>query len=360
MAKFDIYINEKYRDDMSYQELRMMQSRIIAKYVSVDVCGKDIRIKVYARRLHFAGRKYFVKNEEVCWFVYKNGKFYGHSLECVLDNSDGVHAEIFHEIGLDWMRDIERPLMLLASKRTILKSILGGTIYSQETLVKAIGKRLYKLKRFSWRVLRDYLIKRNACLSICNIRDFTVNVDVSLQKLTMCDEELYRLMTDMIHMAAIEDKVIDLSWSRKRLQTEHMQQIRRMHKWDIEHKDTTAIYKAEDTKAIKSGTIRLLDNELDVFLEGMNMHHCLYNCYWETIKRGSYLAFHMTMPEECTFGVVNKNEPRIDQIYLKYDKPVSKATREIAESFVSENNIFISNLLTEQSTTVENHEPIPF
>jgi hypothetical protein len=90
----------------------------------------------------------------------------------------------------------------------------------------------------------------------------------------------------------------------------------------------------------------MLNNEREIYEEGLNMHHCIHSCYFNRIKNREYIAFHMTFPEDCTFGVkIASGEIILDQIYLKYDRHVQDKTRQVALDFIKKHSKQLSKLL---------------
>ena len=83
------------------------------------------------------------------------------------------------------------------------------------------------------------------------------------------------------------------------------------------------------------------------------MHHCVYTNYYRSIKNHSYIALHMTYPEDCTIGIRldQKGEPFLHQIYLKYDRTVQPETKEIAKKYISDNSENLKAMLAEKSNT---------
>ena len=98
---------------------------------------------------------------------------------------------------------------------------------------------------------------------------------------------------------------------------------------------------------IAVGGIEQLNTEKEVFLEGTNMHHCLYNCYWNRIKSKDYIAFHMSVPEDCTFSFKVLNDKVVlDQAFLAYDKQISDITKTAIVDFQNRNEADLYKLLT--------------
>jgi hypothetical protein len=143
-----------------------------------------------------------------------------------------------------------------------------------------------------------------------------------------------QLYCDILSYAIDNNQIIDFTWSTKRLNEEHLRQIRLANAKEISSKEQKPIY---DLTFELPKNIELLNTELDIFMEGMKMSHCLYRCYYGKIKKHNYIAFHMTDPEDCTFSFCLKDDKvTFDQIFLKYDMPVKFTTKDIALNFMSE------------------------
>ena len=100
---------------------------------------------------------------------------------------------------------------------------------------------------------------------------------------------------------------------------------------------------------------KLLNTEKDIFIEGSTMHHCLYTCYYDKIKNHNYIAFHLDFPEECTLGICTYNEEIcLNQIYKKYDQPVSNETRQYALDFIKTHQEDLKKLFNQKVISEEN------
>jgi hypothetical protein len=147
---------------------------------------------------------------------------------------------------------------------------------------------------------------------------------------------------DVLKLAVKLDQVVDLNWSDKRIDQFHQEQIRIVNALAIASKPQTPIF----DQLIGNEHITMLNNEREIYEEGLNMHHCIHSCYFNRIKKQEYIAFHMTFPEDCTFGVkIAAGEVILDQIYLKYDKRVQDETRQVALDFIKKHSKQLSKLL---------------
>jgi hypothetical protein len=231
----------------------------------------------------------------------------------------------------DWHVDIpSRVKQMFFIKPSVFRAILTNKIYNEETFYKFIGSRVFGIKNIGWRSIRTFCTE-NIPISIFDLRDFTKNIEDSIEVLSKTTNT--HLYYDLLHYAVKLDQIVDFTWSEKRINEEHQKQIEISLQKEIASKEQVPIYK----NVISGDNIRMLNTELEVFMEAQNMHHCLYSCYYNQIKEHTYIAFHMSYPEDCTFSVSKQSDGKIkfDQIYLKYDRHVQSNTRAIAEKFIN-------------------------
>jgi len=300
----------------------------------------------------------------LCYFNVKYPKRVGNNIFLTTSTEGGVvvsskgvkisrvaHNEMLlmlQALGIDTFRDLESSLAMYLHKPSILRSVLIKTIYNEETLVKAIGRRCFHLKKFSWKNLRKFLC-HGPNVSINDLRDFTTNVEKSIDVLVNTPEfsDDAKLLKDSLDTAAQLNLKINLTWSKKRLAEEHLKHTRMLIAEEIGSKEQTPIFESE----VNGEHIKMLNTEAQIFEEGMTMHHCVYTCYYNIIANRKYMAWHMTFPEDCTFSVY-KNCGKIvfDQIFLAYDRQVDASTRNAAQQFVQEHEAQISQLLSDRYT----------
>jgi hypothetical protein len=226
---------------------------------------------------------------------------------------------------------------------TIFKDILIGKVWGEESLYKD-WMSILKIKNVSWRVFAKYysLLETHY---LYDMQSFTKNLENSMKVLIdrMENRENAAIYIDALTSAAQLNQIIDFTWSEKRMESEHQKQMDLVLEQELTLKDKYPIY---DT-SFRSSNFILLNTEMDIFKEAKNMHHCLYNCYYSKIKNHDYIAFHINAPESCTLGIrrAPNNDIILDQIYLKYDKPVAEETRKIALDFIRDNYHMFNNML---------------
>lgn len=309
--KFNLYIN---------------QTPIIEHFLKSD--DEHLWYKKINHQICRVGRIFFIKKLQVgsVYITPKSVKINFPSRE--------PFAEFLQLLNIKLWKDIrECSEYYILNKPSILKDILTGHVYNDETLWKRYALHAFKLKNVSW---KDFKICYNHNFNIPDIVHFTKNAENSFRIIAKeCEADMYggKIITirDILKLAIKLDQVIDLNWSGKRLEQFHQEQIRLVNALEIASKPQTPIF----DQVIENEHIKMLNNEREIYEEGLNMHHCIHSCYFNRIKRQEYAAFHMTFPEDCTFGIkILDGKPFLDQIYLKYDKPVQRETSRIAEKFI--------------------------
>lgn len=296
------------------------------------------------------GKKFF-KSVHLVEYLYIS------PTEVNIDRCKYVHISKFLELaGIDWFKDIpERIRSNYFRSASILKSILVKTIYNEETFYKAIAKRIFHID-ISWRVLKRYCESKNY-LSLIDLFAFSVKPERGLIRFLDSSYTLQNELRDLLHMAVQLGQTIDFTWSETRIKEEHQKQIEIKQAAEIATKSIKLIYEGFDLPE----HIRLLNTELDVFMESTTMHHCLYSCYWNKIKSHRFIAFHMTAPEDCTFSVILKDKiPILEQCHLKYNSTVAKETKELILKFIEDHNFELIKMFDQKTEEDPFDLPLPF
>ena len=308
------------------QKLRSMRLSANKKVLSVK--EDSIYFVQYQLYVHRIGKNFF-KDSIKSQFIYIDSK--DTNIKC----GPEFIMKFLHLCNIDWCRDIPQVVTdRYFNKPSILKSILIGTIYNEETLYKAIARRLFHCKDISWRNMREYCqLAAYDMISFIDLMAFTKNINVSITTyVNSSNKQLYR---DLLTYAVSNNQTIDFNWSANRLNAEHQKQIRLANAKEISSKKQKPIY---DLNFKLPDNIKLLNTEKDIYLEGLNMSHCLYRCYFSQINVHEYIAFHMTEPEDCTFSFRKIHDKVVlDQIYLKYDRLVREETKDVAIQFLKDN-----------------------
>lgn len=230
-------------------------------------------------------------------------------------------------------------------KSCVIADILRKKVYNEETLCRCILSKIYHLKGFDWKLFYKYTKCANN-LSIYDLKDFTKDITKSMQVLVNLGAVYKPIYQDLLSSAVKLNEVVNFTWSKRRIKEEHQRQINELNRKQVDAKEQIPVFDIR----LDEPNIRMLNTEKEVFLEATTMHHCLYNCYWNSIKNKSYVAFHMFSPENCTFSFKILNDNVIlDQAFLAYDQKISDLTREAIIDFQKRNETDLYKMLTREN-----------
>lgn len=275
-------------------------------------------------------------------------------------NSEFVLALLVH-LGINWFKDISSSVLLSFIKnKVVFRRILTGRIYNEETFYKTVGAYVFRIKNVSWRHIRKHCVfSRRFHLYSFPLEDivtFTKNPERSIDVICEADDVLRPRLYDLLNSAIKLNEIVDFNWSPKRIEEEHKRQTLELMSREISSKKNDPIYNVDKSKFLP---FVLLNTEEAIFVEGTLMHHCLYTNYYSKIKNHVYIAFHLSTPEDCTLGINYINgEPKFNQMFRKYDQPVSSSTRQYALDFIEENKDALISLFKQEVPKEEKREPL--
>lgn len=328
-----------YNKDLPFEKKLKFVGYIYELSKSLNFKNNAIYCIRYGKKLCRSGKTFYptIVNKDSI-YISRNEI----SLKC---NGDFIE-DFLKDLNITWFKDIPTHITRTYFKNKIIfRRIITGRIYNEETFYKSIATVVYKVKNISWRTVRLYCESCNFdlyYLSIADLRDFTKNIEQSIKVLAETKEK--NIYQDLLGCAVKLNETVDFTWSKKRIEEEHKRQIEILLEKEISAKNEDPIYEVdpnpfwwEDIEE-KYPNFKLLNTEKEIFLEGKLMHHCIYNAYYNRIANHSYIAFHITSPEDCTLGIDLVNgEPHLNQIYLKYDQEVSNETKVLAHKFIEDN-----------------------
>lgn len=313
-------------NNLSYEE-KLEEINKVNRYFKVYKNEERIYFVEYETYIKRIGRNFFKKKTPIQWIYISNKEI---SIKC----GTLFILKFLEECGITWFKEIScRTKDLYFDKVPIFKGIIIGTIYSEETLYRAIARRIYHTN-VSWKIMKQYCeLEPFHMISFYDLKEFTKNLENSISIYCSCNYKT--LLRDVLHNAIQLNQTVNFRWSHNRILSEHLKQIEKLTEKEINSKSQEEIYETEISNF--PTTMKLLNTEKDIFLEGSYMHHCLYHNYYRRIKYHSYIAFHLIAPEECTLGInFRDGKPIFDQVYLRYDKHVKPETEEYCKKFISD------------------------
>lgn len=317
-------------------------------YVVVRRRDDDLFFGTKRKSVHRSGKNIYALSKWDGTIIISNNK-----VKAKCPQTDIIDA-FYSYIDRPIVRDIRSDLKdfgyyQILSTAYMIKAILCNKVYSFETFYKEWMWRSYQLKGFNWKLFRVFK-QKSLGFNLLDLKCFTKNLDASINRLLGESFEEVRLLNDILYSAIKLNEVVDFNWSKKRLLEEHKRQTQMLMAKQIDAKNVEPIYDLSQVK-LNTNTIRVLNTERDVFMEGTIMHHCLYTNYFGKMKVHNHIAFHMESPESCTFSCVKDPSGNLimDQIYLAYDRRVQPETKEQALAYIAQFSDIISKLLDGKS-----------
>jgi hypothetical protein len=258
-------------------------------------------------------------------------------------------ADIFNEMNLNWLN---RNLMSYVTK-SIAEKMLTGKITNNIDLVKAYIKSMRLT--CSPKVLYDYLSRavpsKPYLLSILSVAKDQNHAIEYLTNVTDGDTHSY-VINDMIKQAQILDRKIDFKWSSNRIKEEHQLWTKEIMDVEVSSMQDETSENSVNYLGFKHPGFTLLTTKKEVYAEGKTMNHCIYTNYWQTVRNGNYLVYHIDWQgESATLGLyITADAITLNQCYRYANRSISSALREQVAVFLDAINLWAKeqNLLKEE------------
>ena len=349
-------IDYNYDKNLSYEDKLRYEGYIYKtteKLSATDNCIYYVRQRISVKRY---GRAFYpLVTDKGTIYIGKKEISFGGNI-----NSEFVLAFLVH-LGINWFKDISSSVFQSFLKnKVVFRRILTGRIYNEETFYKTVGSYVFRIKNVSWRHIRKHCVYSRKfhlySFPLDDIVTFTKNPERSIDVICEADDVLRPRLYDLLNSAIKLNEVVDFNWSPKRIEEEHKRQTLELMSREISSKKDDPIYDVDKNEFLP---FTLLNTEKAIFTEGSLMHHCLYTNYYSKIKNHLYIAFHLSTPEDCTLGINCINgEPKFNQMFRKYDQPVSSSTRQYALDFIEENKDALISLFKQEVPKEEKREPL--
>lgn len=327
-----------YKKDYDYDD--------IVRFTDTE---KNVIISRVETDIVFSGNHFFRKSKET-------GKFIYNKKEAKVKCNTFSKANILNALTLfpqfDWLKAENNRGFLsdILFCDSIVRDILIGKLTNVEAIVKKY-LALNKIKGVNWKAFAVYtsqIYSYRQC-PIAWMQSHTTDTNAALMvmisgqveigeiKPTPEQEEKSNLFYDMLKEAMALNVKINPKWSLKRMKEEHKKMTEELMKKDLESKEQVNLY---GESPHFDYPCKLLSTESEVFMEGFEMHHCVYTCYWNRIKEHEYLTFAFYTPERFTLGLNLKDGEWVyDQAYLKYDKQISEESKALVDKFLGDSKV---------------------
>lgn len=310
---------------------------------------KNVILSLKEKSIAFSGDHFFISSKELGVFNYNKME---KKVKCNTFSKTEVLRALIEFPQFDWLKDARDQKYVSDTMfcNSIVRDILLGKLTNAEGIVKKY-LALNKIKRVNWRTfaiystqlysyqqypiawMQSHTTDTNAALMVM----ISGRVEIDDNKPTPEQKEKSTIFYDMLKEAMALDVRVNPRWSLKRMKEEHKKMTEELMKKDLEGKKQVNIY-GDSPKF--DYPCKLLSTEREVFMEGSEMHHCLYTCYWHDIKEHKYLAFAFDASERFTLGLELKDGEWVyDQAYLKYNKHINEDSKALIEKFMGDSTV---------------------
>lgn len=307
-------------------------SNTTVRYENIDKFASLERIEYFVM---FSGKAFFLKQKKAGKFLYDKMK------RKIIYNNYDRHALLMDLCMLpqfDWLKHGNEQLRMHHTilSGAVVRDILIGKLTNCEDIVKQYIKSLH-VKNVNWKIFVKYLHGTYLNISIKWLDMVSTDINATMEILSGCDHHKKLEIKDMINQSLSLNRKFNPRWSDKRMEEEHLKMTRELMKEEINEKVNTPIY---NNCPQFEYPCKILNSEQEVYQEGLEMHHCIYTCYWSRIRDKRYIGLSFTYPERFTLGLtVTDKGVAYDQAYLKYDKHISDVSKQMVDKFLSDTKV---------------------
>lgn len=328
---------------MSHYQQYHHRGESLETFVVIKSTKTSVYIGVYEKIFMFVFGKSFPKTICVSKVSWKKGQYCnisGDLSDCIIN--------VLHHIGLEWLQTelnkINSSLRDHVFKKSIMQSIFLGNITCAKDLYNALLTRRYKVKNFSWRLLKR-LYQTNIFLRIAlqlyQIMHYTSCPSVTVEKLIASNigSEYLALFFDTLRLAAEFGYIINSNWSLKRLNEEHLNWSKEVDFVRYDIKDVKApLY--QDVPTFLGYDAMVLNTAEELFLEGKTMHNCVFSNYFDIVRQHKYIIIKIFSPHTykdinigIRFNLYHGGIVELDQAFYAYNESLSIEDRNYVHEF---------------------------
>lgn len=346
-------------------EKNVYRSKIDNTFIVVSYMKDDDNNEFFSAETKFItqnGNSYYCRTKDKHGLSFKNGKvkiWFGKSL---------ISIPYIDELFKIKKWDFIEPGFKGYITKTSLTKLFNGKITNSRDLIKHYIKsvridcsveKLYKTIKLT--KLNKSTFYRHA-ITAKNVDNFLTFWDNNYK-----DEDYHirHTINDLIYQSNIVNTKIDYKWSENRMKSEHKRLTRIIMGYELKHLEEEVI---EYPDVELPYGFELLNTKKQIFSEGMEMNHCVYTNYWETVRRYGYVVFHIRINGEvatlgCSLNKLN-GEMSFSQVYQYDNKPVSKDTSDYCKAFAIDNRDMFKEFLKSKNLLYkaksnETHVEIP-
>lgn len=325
------------------KNLKYYKEMMGRNYFEANICKKDGCIYYSCNTLAFKKSKnsYYLQNKTRDGFtIDEKGKmkvWYGKNI-FQIPNID----KVFEHFNFNWLTNYK---IYPYITKGIFEKMVAGKITNTTDIIKAYFKAM-RINASPALFLRTLNLSGVTISKTDFLRQASVAKDVNhlmeyLHDNQFCqDYTKHQIINDMIQEAQVLGKKIDHTWSLNKLREVHKEWTEEIMKVEIDSLEDITVDGVEYFDKFTPNGFKLLKTQKEVFAEGSRMKHCVYTAYWNTIKNGNYIAYHIDVNgEEATLGInIYDDKVSFNQCYSRYNQSTSDNLQCIARNFVDDLN----------------------
>jgi hypothetical protein len=306
----------------------------------------NIKTGLYLKREAGAGCSYDKVKKTFKWWYGKQA-----IIACPV-----LVADMCNYFKTEWF-DAIPPSLRVSCTNTNLNKVLLGKVTNPRDLIKAILKTnpVMRGMNISTETLWKYVNARGHANRLQALSDImTVAKDPNHALEYMATAEYMSFDTqDLIKQAQRLNRKIDFKWSRSRMGEVHSDWTKEI--MDIEQEYVESINYQYVNELPSNGSLELVTNSKDLYIEGRLMSHCVYTNYASQVKDKSYFVFKFTDRDvRATVGITkyyDHNGFVINQMHGKHNKSIDQCHQDYVKEWLDKPDVqqwFTENYKTNQ------------
>jgi hypothetical protein len=249
-------------------------------------------------------------------------------------------ADMCNYFKTEWFLNIP-PSLKVSCTNTNLNKVLLGKITNPRDLIKGILKTnpVMRGMNISTETLWKYVNARgiaNRLQSLSDIMSVAKDPNHALEFMATA-EYLSLEVTDLIKQAQMLNRKIDFKWSKSRMSEVHSDWTAEI--MDIEQESVERIDYQYVNELPTNGSLQLITNSKDLYIEGKTMSHCVFTNYASQVKDKSYFVFKFVDRDvRATLGIskyYDHNGFVINQMYGKRNATIDDCHHEYVKDWLA-------------------------
>ena len=306
----------------------------------------NIKTGLYLKRDASAGCSYDKVKKTFKWWYGKQA-----IISCPM-----LVADMCQYFKTEWFDSIP-PSLRVSCTNTNLNKVLLGKITNPRDLIKAILKTnpVMRGMNISTEILWKYVNARgtaNRLQALSDIMTVAKDPNHALEYMATADYISFDTQ-DLIKQAQMLNRKIDFKWSKSRMAEVHSEWTKEIMDIEQEYVESTDYEYVNELPT--NGSLELVTNSKDLYIEGRLMSHCVYTNYASQVNDKSYFVFKFTDRDvRATVGITryyDHNNFVINQMHGKHNKSIDQCHQDYVKEWLDKPEVqqwFKENYKTNQ------------